>query len=150
MTRETPPAGKAGWLIDTNVVSELRRPKPDAGVVKFMKAIDSQRAYLSAITLGELHAGVALLPAGKKRRALEQWLGQTQGLFAKRVLPVGQAECVLWGQLVARCQQAGTPLKLADGLIAATALTHDLVVVTRNQKDFEPTGAQSLNPWIER
>jgi predicted nucleic acid-binding protein len=104
--------------------------------------------YLSAITVGELHKGVNLLPPGKRRTQLEDWFDNDLiPRFSDRILPVTPAIGRLWGSLAAGRQLAGRPLAMADGLIAATALEHHLTVVTRNVKDFAGLGVTLLNPW---
>jgi predicted nucleic acid-binding protein len=138
----------SGFLVDTNVPSELTKPIPDVRVRDWVDAQDDASLYLSVITVGELRRGFTLLPPGKRRTQLEQWFDQyLLPLFADRILPVTQRVGDRWGVLGGDCQLRGSLLKTADGLIAATALEHDLTVVTRNVRDFAGLGVTVLNPW---
>jgi predicted nucleic acid-binding protein len=140
---------KSGFLLDTNVPSELTRPDPR--VTNWVEAQDNTSLHLSVVSVGELRRGFALLPPGKRRFQLEQWFEQyLLPLFANRILPVTQSVSNGWGVLGAECQLRGTPLNTADGMIAATALEHDLTIVTRNEKDFAGLGVVVLNPWDAR
>jgi predicted nucleic acid-binding protein len=136
----------AGFLLDTNVPSELTRPSPDPRVIRWVASHDD--LHLSVISIGELRRGLALLAPGKRRLQLEHWFGHSLlPLVATRILPITQPIADRWGLLGAECQLRGAPLNLADGLIAATALEHRLTVVTRNGKDFAGLGVAILNPW---
>jgi toxin FitB len=136
-----------GFLIDTNIPSELTRPKPDLRVSNWVEAQDNASLHLSVVSVGELRKGFALLPPSKRRLQLEEWFEQyLLPLFADRILPVTQSVSNRWGVLGAECQLRGTPLGTADGMIAATAIEHDLTIVTRNAKDFAGLGVVLLNP----
>ena len=139
----------SGFLIDTNVLSEYNRPGgPDAGVKRWLETTDRQSQHVSIITLAEIQKGIELLAEGKRRAQLQQWLAEDlETWFAGRVLPVGRRVGMRWASLVAHGTRAGRPLPTVDSLIGATALAHDLVVVTRNTKDFEGIGAATINPW---
>jgi len=134
-------------LLDTNVVSELRRSQADPRVVQRVREIPPQDTYLSAITLGELVYGVTRLPAGKKRRELEAWLIALERSYASGILPVDLETARAWGEVTALVEAKGRSLPPQDGLIAATALRHGLHLMTRNLKDFEGTGVLLINPW---
>jgi predicted nucleic acid-binding protein len=137
-----------GFLLDTNVPSELTRPHPQASVTRWLEGANDESLHISVISLGEIVKGIALLAESKRRTGLEQWLRDTlRPWFKGRILPVSESIAQRWGLLAGRCQLAGRPLKIADGLIIATALEHDLTVVTRNVRDFESLGAELLNPW---
>jgi predicted nucleic acid-binding protein len=137
-----------GFLLDTNIPSELTRPKPDPRVEQWLDEADDERLYLSVISLGELLKGLTILPIGKKRDRLQEWLDLTLRLwFEGRVLPVDESIAERWGVLAGECQLRGAPLNTTDGLIAATALEHDLTVVTRNVKDFAGLVVAIFNPW---
>jgi toxin FitB len=137
-----------GFLIDTNIPSELTRPKPDLRVSNWVEAQDNASLHLSVVSVGELRKGFALLPPSKRRLQLEEWFEQyLLPLFADRILPVTQSVSNRWGVLGAECHLRGTPLGTADGMIAATAIEHDLTIVTRNAKDFAGLGVVLLNPW---
>lgn len=137
-----------GFLLDTNCVSELVRVKRDANVIAWAATIEESELHLSALTLGEIRKGIALLPHGKKRDDLERWLGLELPLrFQKRILPVDGEIAQVWGAITADARRRGRTLPTIDGLIAATAVHHQLTLVTRNSKDFDELGTPILNPW---
>ena len=130
------------YLVDTNVVSEARRGAAEA--VGWLRSVDPLAVHLSVITLGEIMRGVALKQKSDPQTAsrLAQWLQTLRRDHADRILPVTDAIAVEWGRIAAL-----RPRGDADGLIAATAIVHDLIVVTRNVGDFDDTHASVLNPW---
>jgi toxin FitB len=133
------------YLIDTNVLSELRRREPDAGVVEWFAARPATTLYLSVLTLGELRKGVEAMPAGERRLRLLDWLEvDLPAFFSGRILIVDLPVADRWGRLQA---EAGRPLPAIDSLLAATALQHGLHLVTRNSRDFAYPGLDVLNPW---
>ncbi|MGO9460303.1 MAG: type II toxin-antitoxin system VapC family toxin [Rhodomicrobium sp.] len=136
----------AGFLIDTCVLSETRKRRPDTGVVQFLANADAVQLYLSVLTIGEMRKGIA-----KKRLTdpdaagqIGAWAARIETDFADRILPVDVAAARLWGDL-----SAAGRAPVIDTLIAATALVHGLTVVTRNGKDFAASGVPVLNPWRE-
>ncbi len=134
------------YLIDTNVLSELRRKQPNPAVVAWVQARPASTLYLSVLTLGELRKGIATLGEGAKQQALNDWLEvELPQFFTGRVLQIDTAVADRWGSLMA---QAGRPMPAIDSLLAATALVHGLQMVTRNQKDFDYPGLQTINPWL--
>ncbi len=135
------------YLLDTCVVSELSRPRPDPGVVAWMSEADAASLHLSAITIAEVRRGTLRLPAGKRRTSLSDWSERLRRSFAGRVLPIDESVALRWAEIAARAEQSGRPGSFADGLIAATALDRGLTLVTRNVTDFEPFGVSLLNPW---
>jgi toxin FitB len=138
-----------GFLLDTNIPSELTRPNPQESVADWLDNADDEQLYMSVISLGEILKGITILPTSKRRTQLEEWLeGTLRPWFGHRILPVDETVAERWGVLSGQCKVKGRPLKVADGLIAATALTNDLAVVTRNVSDFEGLGVQIVNPWI--
>jgi tRNA(fMet)-specific endonuclease VapC len=138
----------SGFLLDTNIPSELIRARPDPRVGSWVYAQDEQSLYLSAVSIGELRRGFVILPASKRRTELEQWFeNDLVPRFRGRILPVTHSIADRWGVLDGECQLRGTPLNTADGMIAATALKHDLTIVTRNVKDFAGLGLMVFNPW---
>lgn len=135
------------YLIDTNVLSELRRREPDANVVRWLEGRPATTLYLSILTLGELRKGIEALPESGRKRALVDWLEvELPGFFAGRALPIDARVADRWGHLAA---QTGRPVSAIDSLLAATALTHDLTLVTRNRRDFEYPGLAVIDPWSE-
>ncbi|MBZ5617710.1 MAG: type II toxin-antitoxin system VapC family toxin [Acidobacteriia bacterium] len=138
-----------GFLIDTNVLSEYNRPGgPDAGVKRWLETTDRQSQHVSVLTLAEIQKGIELLAEGQRRVQLEQWLKQDlEAWFSGRVLLIDRQVASRWASLVAKAARAGRLLPTVDSLIAATALAHDLTVVTRNVRDFDGIGPAILNPW---
>ena len=137
----------SGFLLDTNIPSELTKPNPDPRVTSWVASQDNT-LYLSVVSVGELRRGFTMLPRNERRRRLEQWFEQYLiPLLAGRILPVTQRVADRWGALSGECQLKGSPLNTADGLIAATALEHELTVVTRNVRDFAGLGVTVFNPW---
>lgn len=133
-------------IIDTNVLSEARRPGGHAGVKQYLMQADESDLYLSVITLGELSRGIAKLEPGTRHTELEDWLAATEHLFASRLLAIDRAIAVRWGRLTDRCARQGFTIGQADALIAATALEHGMAIITRNARDFEPTGVRVIDP----
>ena len=138
----------SGFLLDTNTVSELVSVKPNQRVLDWIDAADENLLYLSVMTLGEIRQGVAALPQSKKRTILETWLEvDLQSRFGSRVLPIDQAVADRWGWIMAQSQAKGLTMPVVDCLLAATALQHNLSVVTRNVNDFAASGVAVVNPW---
>ena len=137
------------YLLDTCVVSELSRPRPNAGVVAWISEADVVRLHLSVITIGEVRHGTLRLPVGKRRTSLSGWSEKLRQSFSGRVLPIDESVALRWAEIAARAERSGKPKPLADGLIAATAVHHDLTVTTRNVDDFEPFGVMLFNPWAD-
>jgi len=126
----------------------MTRPRPQASVSKWLEEADDNELYFSVVSLGEILKGITILPEGKRRRDLKCWLDETlRPWFQGRILPVSELVAERWGVLAAECQLGGRTLKVADGFIAATALEHDLTIVTRNVKDFVCLGVTVFNPW---
>jgi len=137
-----------GFLLDTNVPSELTRPQSDPQVEKWLNDADDEQLYLSVVSLGEIFKGLTILPESKRRKQLQQWIEDTlRPWFNGRILPVTERIAERWGILAGERQLKGRRLTMADGLIAATALEHDLAVVTRNVPDFDDLGVGVFNPW---
>lgn len=138
------------FLLDTNVVSEWVKPRPNEGVVRWLAETDEDRIFLSVVTLAELCHGIERLPAGARRKRLDEWLTDELPLrFEGRVLAVDEAVANAWGRMVAQREAAGKPIAIMDAFIAATAEAHGLTIVTRNVGDFKPSTKAVLNPWTE-
>jgi predicted nucleic acid-binding protein len=138
-----------GFLLDTNIPSELMRPVPEPRVETWLEAADDNRLYFSVVSLGEIVKGISLLAPGRKRNELDRWLETTlRPWFGARILPFDETIARRWGVLSAQSERKGRKLKVADAMIAATAFVHDLTVVTRNAKDFAGQGVAVFNPWV--
>ena len=134
-----------GYLIDTNVISELRRREPEPRVVQWFERRPAGQLYLSVLSLGEIRRGVEKLGPGERQHVLRSWLEQElPAFFAGRVLPVDGAVAHRWGRLLA---EMGRPLPAIDSLLAATALEHNLVLITLNLKDVAGLPVAVANPW---
>ena len=138
----------SGFLLDTNCVSELVRIKPEPRVLEWMEAAEETLLHLSVLTLGEIRKGLAAIPQGKRRTRLEAWLEvDLRSRFSGRILPVDAAVADRWGLLAAQARRKGATLPIIDGLLAATALHHNLTMVSRNVCDFAAAQVPVLNPW---
>jgi predicted nucleic acid-binding protein len=136
------------FLLDTNVVSEWVKQKPDPGVITWLAEVDEDRVFLSVVSLAELRHGVERLADGNRRRRLDVWLRDELPLrFEGRVLSVDQVVADRWGDVVARREAAGRPIGVMDAFIAATANVHGLKLVTRNESDFRSAVKEIVNPW---
>jgi len=139
----------SGFLLDTNCISELVRVKPEPRVLGWMEAADEALFHLSVLTLGEIRKGVAALPQSKRRTHLESWLEvELQARFSGRILPIDSHIADRWGLLAADAKRRGRALSVVDGLLAATALHHNLTIVSRNVTDFSHMQVPVLNPWM--
>lgn len=139
----------SGFLLDTNILSELVRPHPDGNVVRWVEDTEESLLFLSVLTLGEIRKGIMSLPAGTRRGRLESWLQvELRARFEDRILPIDAAIADRWGAIAALAAAVGAPVPVIDGLLAATALHHNLTLVTRNTSDVGATGVPVLNPWL--
>lgn len=133
------------YLLDTNVISELVRPKPDKTVLAWFGKVPDDALYLSTLSLGEIRKGVEQLADSSRREKLRLWLEHDlREWFGPRILPVGPEVADRWGRLLA---QANRPIPSIDSLLAATALHYELRLVSRNVKDFGYSGLEVINPW---
>lgn len=136
------------FLLDTNVLSEVRRPSPDANVLRWLDVLDEDRAFLSVVTIAELRRGISLMDTGLRRDALAAWISNDlPNRFAARIVPIDAQIAEQWGDLMAATRRQGLALSVMDGFLAATALVSGLIVATRNTKDFAPVGIPVFNPW---
>ncbi len=136
-----------GFLVDTNVLSELTRTKPEPQVEKFLHR-SKDRVFISVLSIGEIRKGIASLPLNNKRAQLQDWLdNEIMPWFGAKVLPVTLSIAEEWGDLAGQMKTVGRPRPVFDALLAATAAKHDLVLVTRNEKDYAGLDATIFNPW---
>lgn len=136
------------FLLDTNVLSEPTRPRPDPGVVTWLASVDEDDAFISAMTIAELRHGIQRLPTGRKRSWLNDWLEKDLRLrFETRILSVDYHVADLCGRLIAQSQRKGRPMEIADACIAATALLYGHMLVTRNVSDFKAVVDAVVSPW---
>ena len=139
------------FLLDTCVISGLRKPRENRSLVEWISDVDESDLYLSVITIGEIEKGISLLPESRKKAEVREWLlrGVTHR-FGDRILPVDVPVAARWGELVGARQQKGKPLPLLDAFIASTAAVFNCTVVTRNVEDFAGCGVNVLDPWKSR
>ena len=136
------------YLLDTNVVSEFANKEPEQAVIKWFRKHRRDDLYISVITVGEIQQGISRLPISKRRTQLSSWLYETVlGTYADVLLAVEMATMVQWGELTAQLLQQGNKMPVMDAMIAATALEHNLTLVTRNASDFANVGVTLVNPW---
>lgn len=139
------------YLLDTNVLSELIKPRPDPGLTGWLAGVDEDDLFISVVTLAELRYGIERLPDGTRRAGLESWLTeQLVQRFAGRIIGIDAAIADCWGRLVARRRAAGRPIGGMDAFLAATAECQAMTLITRNVADFAPLGLPLLNPWLDR
>ncbi len=136
------------YLLDTCVLSELIKPKPNIDVVKWISDIDERYLYISVLTIGEIHKGIEKLPESKKKNSLQKWVNfDLKERFNNKILNIDIHIATTWGKVQAQSELVGQILPTIDGLIACTGLAHDLTIVTRNTKDMKASGASIINPW---
>lgn len=136
------------FLLDTNVISEQTKPQPNLGVLDWLERHSVSESFLSVITLAEIEQGILLLGNTKRSRAYRLWLENLEQEFDGHVLTVDRLVAKNWAELTARAIQTGRTMGYADSLIAATALTHNLTIVTRNITDFQSITKKLVNPWM--
>ncbi|BDC49704.1 ribonuclease VapC [Bryobacterales bacterium F-183] len=136
-----------GFLLDTNVPSEVTRKGASELVLTWLRDFEKQ-SFLSTITLGEIRQGIVLAKDENKKAVLNRWLTEViYETFTDRILPVSAPIAERWGLIHAHRIRSGKPMTVPDGLIAATALEHGLTLVTRNVRDFQDLGLSLVNPW---
>jgi len=138
------------FLLDTCALSELRKRNANSGLVQWAQGIDEARLYLSVIALAEIQKGITKLEESSKKAELQNWLDQDlTNRFSGRILPVDLETALTWGILLGKGENKGSPVPVVDCLIAATAVKHNLTVVTRNANDFERFPVQVIDPWTD-
>jgi toxin FitB len=136
------------YLLDTCLISELSKSKPDRKVVDWVLSENETGFYISVLTFGELHKGIEKLPESKKKEELRFWVeGELKDRFQNRIIGIDMRVSILWGKIQCIAEKKGKPMPAIDSLIAATGIAHDLIVVTRNVSDMEQSGVRLLNPW---
>lgn len=140
----------SGWLLDTNILSELRRPKPEANVVAFVSQQPLELLYVSSVTFAEIRFGIERVEEPRQRAELIDWLThKLRPMFEQRVLPITEDVIFKWRLLVEEGRKAGHTYSQPDLFIAATALQHGLTVVTRDVGDYAKAKVPVLNPWTD-
>jgi len=136
------------YLLDTNVISELVAPQPNPNVIDWIESVAPERVFLSVITVGELRRGIEKLRDSRRKSKLSDWLSADLLVrFADQILPIDVDVALTWGELVASAGRIGKTIPAIDSLIAATAVSSGLTLVTRNVQDFRAAGVSLLNPW---
>ena len=136
------------WLRDTNVLSELRRPKPEQRVVAFVAGCPLEQLYISTVTLAEIRFGIELVGAPNRRAELNDWLSHTvRPMFDERVLQITEDIMLKWRLLVEEGRRTGHTFSQPDLIIAATAIHHGLTVVTRDRSEYDKARVSVVNPW---
>ncbi len=135
-------------LLDTNVVSEVMKPSPADGVLRWLDDQETEDLYLSTITIAEISFGIRILPDGRRRRTLNESFEEfvSRG-FEQRILDFDTTAAYVFGDLMARRREAGRPMSFPDGQIAAIARRHHFSLATRNVRDFDLCGLETLNPF---
>jgi len=137
------------YLLDTCVISELVKPVPNDKVITWLSSIDESKLYISVLTFGEIEKGIEKLADGSKKKKLKLWLeDDLKQRFEGRLIPIDLKVALKWGQVQAISEQAGKALPAIDGLIAASAIANNCIVVTRNTTDMEQSSVELFNPWI--
>ena len=137
------------YLLDTCVISELVKTKPDLRMVQWIRSQDEENLFLSVITIGEIQKGISKLPDGrKKKQQLQNWLNkELQERFKDRILEITIGTARIWGQVLGACEKKGVTLPAIDSLIASQGIFHKMTIVTRNASELKPSGVQLFNPW---
>jgi len=136
------------FILDTNVISELVAARPNLNVIEWIQATDSDRIFLSVISIGEIKKGIEKLPNSDRKVTLEHWLQEDLlAQFTDQLLSIDVQTMLIWGKLVAQLEKLGRPISAIDALLAATAQQWGFTLVTRNTVHFQDTGINLLNPW---
>ena len=134
------------YLLDTNVLSQFAKDKPDSHVDKWVSENEAN-LYVSTLTIGELKYGISVLPEGKRKRVLQAWLTRTNDIMDGRILSFNRAVAYVWAEMRASLRKEGRMIPSIDGMIAAIAIRYELAIATRNVADFEGVGVRLINPF---
>ena|SRR3990172_8792294 len=136
------------YLLDTCVLSELIKPSPNPSVIEWVNNCDERSLFVSVLVIGEIQKGIAKLEESKKKSELQAWLdNELVKRFKGRILNINKKTTSIWGKLQGEAEKKGEIIPVIDALIGATAIEHNLIVVTRNVNDIERIGAKVYNPW---
>jgi predicted nucleic acid-binding protein len=139
-----------GWLLDTNIISELRRPKPEPKVTEFIRSQPLEGLFVSIVTFAEIRFGIELLPNATRRSDLNDWLAhKVRPMFEQRVLAISEDVMFKWRLMVEDGRKAGHTFFQPDLIIAATAQHHGLTVVSRDTKEYVAARVDVFNPWVD-
>lgn len=139
------------FLLDTNIISELVKKKPYEPLIQWLRNESEFHLFLSVMTIGEIEKGITKLEEGDKKTLLQRWLHRdVQDRFQGRILPLDEKVLTIWGRVLGEKEIKGIKIPVVDELIAAICIAHNLVLVTRNSKDFENLEVKVMNPWQER
>lgn len=134
-------------ILDTCILSEIQKPIGEIKVKNAVSHLPQEDIFISVITIGEIIKGIALLKDSKRKKQLKFWIESIMKNAYDSILKIDTETAMIWAKLTANAQKKGRIISVSDGLIAATAIQHDFHIMTRNVKDFKPTGAKILNPW---
>ncbi|MBN2382333.1 type II toxin-antitoxin system VapC family toxin [bacterium] len=138
------------YLLDTCIISDLIKPKPNKKLVQWLRTINENNQYLSVMTVGEIQKGISRLENNKKKDELQSWLNnELMERFSGQIVPINVEVAHRWGEILAQSEIRGKKLPIIDSLIAATGIVYDMIVVTRNIDDMEQSGVIVLNPWSD-
>jgi predicted nucleic acid-binding protein len=135
------------FLLDTCIISEPKQKQPSQRVLEWLDAQDESKLFLSVLTVGEIKKGITRLDSGRKNAALEQWLEKLRNRFSRRILSLSEKTFLVWGKMYSEFERKGIMRPAFDSLLEATALEHDLILVTRNVKNFQNSSVMILNLW---
>ena len=135
------------YLLDTCVISEMVKSSPNSGVIMWLEGIPSEKLFLCSLTIGEIRKGLTNLPRSKKKERLTNWLEALLDNYHDRIYPIDIAVAENWGVIQGKAEKEGKPMSSIDSLLAATAYTHNLTLVTRNVDDFRASNLPIVNPW---
>lgn len=136
------------YLLDTCVISELIKTKPDQNVVKWIEEKDEEHLFISVICLGEIKKGITKIADQKRKNQLIDWFNKLEERFEGRILPIDQNVAEKWGTIQGELENKGLAMPTIDSLIACSALAYNMSVVTRNEKDMQRSGVEIINPWL--